>query len=647
MKKFYLLFAFAMLNAAAYTQTFISYGNNTISKDEFLKAYNKNKTPVADAEKSLREYVELYSNFKLKVKAAEELRLDTLPQIQFDIANFRQQIIENYLTDNKGTERLVQEAYARMQKDKHVLHFSAPIAADAKPEDTAKAFKAMMDLYAKLVIGQADYKPAAENAASNGTLIKNSDFGFITAFTVPYEYENIIYGLGTGQVSKPYRGKNAWHIFKVTEERPSAGRWKIAQVLIAYAPGAGTEARAAAAKEAAHVYELAKKDENFSFLAKEYSDDKLSYLTGGELPEFGTGTFSQDFEKEVLQLKKDGDISMPFATEFGYHIVKRLGFTPTPVDASDASFIFDLKQKVLKDARINLEKEKFAREIMARVALKKTNQVKEADLFRYADSLMTNPTVLQIKLYPISNKTILSFKNGSAKADEWLAYVRENKSNTELNKNETNKQLWEKFIPVAAVNYYKNHLEEYNADFKFQMQEFKEGNMLFEIMERNVWSMASNDTTGLLKHYNANSTNYKWGASADVVIFNCSSLKVAEEAMTALKKGKNWRDVGDDNGTNLQADSGRYEISQITGTNNAGTPAKNSYSSIVTNVDGTSTFVKYVTIYAPNQQRSFEEARGLVINDYQQVLETKWLTALKKKYPVKVNENLLKEMLKM
>ncbi len=647
MKKFYLLFAFAMFNAAAYTQTFISYGNNTISKDEFLKAYNKNKTPVADAEKSLREYVELYSNFKLKVKAAEELRLDTLPQIQFDIANFRQQILENYLTDNKGIDRLVQEAYSRMQKDKHVLHFSAPITNDAKPEDTAKAYKAMMDLYAKLNSGQADYKNAAENAASSGTLIKNSDFGFITAFTVPYEYENIIYGLGTGQVSKPYRGKNAWHIFKVTEERPSAGRWKIAQILIAYAPGADTEARAAAAKEAAHVHELAKKDENFSFLAKEYSDDKLSYLTGGELPEFGTGTFSQEFEKQVFLLKKDGDISQPFATEFGYHIVKRLGFTPTPSDASDVSYLFDLKQKVLKDTRINLEKEKFAREIMTRVGLKKTNQVKEADLFRYADSLMTNPTVLQTKTYPISNKTILSFKNGSAKADEWLAYVRENKSNTELNKNETNKQLWEKFIPLAAVNYYKNHLEEYNADFKFQMQEFKEGNMLFEIMERNVWSMASNDTTGLLKHYNDNSTNYKWAASADVVIFSCSSLKVAEETMTALKKGKNWRVMSDDNGTSLQADSGRYEISQIAGNNNAGTPVRNSYSPIITNVDGTSTFVKYVNIYSPNQQRSFEEARGLVINDYQQVLEAKWLAALKKKYPVKVNENMLKEMLRL
>jgi peptidyl-prolyl cis-trans isomerase SurA len=232
------------------------------------------------------------------------------------------------------------------------------------------------------------------------------------------------------------------------------------------------------------------------------------------------------------------------------------------------------------------------------------------------------------------------------KGAEWLTYVKEHKNYNSPSTNETNRQLWEKFIPAAAVNYYKNHLEEYNPEFRFQMQEFKEGNMLFEIMERNVWSMASNDTVGLLKHYNAHKNNFKWASSADVLIFNCTTAKVAEDAMTALKKGKDWRTVAEENATTLQADSGRYEISQIIGANYAVAPTRNSYTSIVTNIDGSATFVKYVNIYPANQQRSFEEARGLVINDYQQVLENKWLAALKKKYPVRVNEMMLKTMIR-
>ncbi len=646
MKRFSLLFVLALSTAGGFSQTFIHYGNQTITRDEFLKAYNKNRTPVTDPEKSLREYVDLYTNFKLKVQAARELKLDTLPQIEYDIANFRQQIAENYLSDNKSIERLVFEAFYRMQKDKHVLYFSAPVAPDARPEDTLRSYKAIMDIYTALNNKSADYNKLVQTANTTGAVVKNSDFGYVTAFTVPYEFENIIYGLKEGEAGKPYRGKSGWHVFKVIEERPSAGRWRVAQILISFAPDANAAAKDAAAKEAQAIYERAAGGESFAALVKEYSDDKLSYSNAGELPEFGTGTYSYAFEKEVHKLRTDGEISKPFATDFGYHIVKRLGFTPTPTDTGDLTYMYDLRQKIMKDSRVNAEKERFAKEITTKIGLKKTNLVKEADLLRYADSIMTNPTVEQTKKYPISNKTILSFKNGAVKGEEWLSFVRENRSYGTQNKTLTNKQLWEKFIPAAAINYYKNHLEEYNPDFKFQMQEFKEGNMLFEIMERNVWGMASTDTVALLKHYNANKSNFKWAASADVLIFNCSTAKVAEDAMIALKKGKEWRAIAEEFTGTLQADSGRYEINQIIGANYAGTPVKNSYTAIVSNVDGTATFVKYVNVYPADQQRSFEEARGLVINDYQQVLENKWIAELKKKYPVRVNEAMLKEMVR-
>ncbi len=644
MKKLYLMLLIVLANSTAWAQTFITYGNNTISKQEFLKAYNKNKTEVADKEKSLREYVDLYSNFKLKVKAAEELRLDTLTQIQYDIRNFRDQVIENYMNDEKGLERLTSEAFTRAQKDLKVLHISAQVAASATPDDTIKVYNAIIALYNSLKNNGADNDALLQKATENTGIIKLADLGFITAFTLPYVYENIIYGLKTGEISKPYRSKNAWHIFKVMQERPSAGRWRIAQVLVAVAPDANEMAKADAQKKASEIYTLLKKGDSFADAAKIYSDDKLSYLNGGELTEFGTGAYTADFEKEVFKLKTDGDISQPFLTAFGYHIIKRMGFNPTPTTQTDEAFMFDLKQKVMRDSRVNEEKEKYTKDIVAKVGAKKLNTVKEVDLFRYADSLMRNPAAEQTKVFPVSNKKILRVKNEEFKGSDWLAFVREYKTNFSEYKGESNKQLWEKFVQVSALNYYKKHLEEYNPDFKFQMQEFKEGNMLFEIMERNVWGKAINDSMGLLNHYNAHKTNFKWAESADVLIFNCTTAKAAEEAMTALKKGKNWRAIADEQGAALQADSGRYEISQIIGANYASNPVRGAYTAIVTNVDGSATFVKYVNIYAANQQRSFEEARGLVINEYQQLLEQQWLTELKKKYPVRVNGNMIKEM---
>ncbi|RYF90430.1 MAG: hypothetical protein EOO03_03740, partial [Chitinophagaceae bacterium] len=147
MKKCYLLLAITIGSIHAGAQPFITYGNNVVTKQEFLKAYNKNKTQVTDKEKSLREYVELYSNFKLKVKEAADLRLDSLPQIQYDIRNFREQVIENYLNDEKGISKLMDEAFVRSQKDLHVIHFSAPVAAGATAADTAKSYAAIMSLY--------------------------------------------------------------------------------------------------------------------------------------------------------------------------------------------------------------------------------------------------------------------------------------------------------------------------------------------------------------------------------------------------------------------------------------------------------------------------------------------------------------------
>ena len=642
MKKYYLILALAAMNSTAHAQTFITYGNNSISKEEFLKAYNKNKTQVDDKEKALREYVELYTNFKLKVKAAAELGIDTLPQIQFDISNFREQIMQNYLNDEKAIDRLLQESFGRVKKDLRIMHFSIPVAADAAVADTQKAFSAAQALYQQLKTGNSNYNSIVEKTGPG--LILQRDLGYITAFTLPYQYENIVYGLQKNEVSTPYRSKNAWHLFKLIDERASAGRWKIAQVLIAVAPDADEANRAAALEKANDVYNKIKDGGPFATIAKTYSDDQLTYLNSGELPEFGTGTFTNDFESQVLTLKKDGDFTKPFLTSFGYHIVKRMGFTPTPEVADDA-YLFDLKQKLMRDDRVNAEKEKFTQDLIAKVEVKTLKEVKGPDLLRYADSLMTNPGLEQTKVFPISNKNVLKVKNELLKGSDWLAFVRQYKTNLSEYKGETNSQLWDKFVEISALNYYKKNLESFNPDFNFQMQEFKEGNMLFEIMERNVWGKAISDSVGLLQHYKSNASKFKWAESADVLIFNCNAPKVAEEAIVALKKGKNWRVLAEEQAATMQADSGRYEIAQIIGANYASSPKKGNFSAITSNIDGTSTFVMYVNIYEPNQQRTFEEARGLVINEYQQELEKNWIAALRKKHPVKVNESMIKEML--
>lgn len=640
MKKIILLSANLLMGISLFAQQpLINYGKHSIGKVEFLKAYNKNK-PATDntREKSVKEYVDLYANFKMKVMEALELRLDTADQFKSDLDNFRKQIIENYLSDEKTFNALTDEAYTRSLSDLHVVRYSVSIDENTSPEDSMAKYNAI-----KAISEQLKKMPNSRVNNSESPLIDYSDMGFLTVFSLPYVYENIVYGLKPGETSSPYRAKKAWHVFSVLEKRKSVGKWKMAQILFSTPENADEAIMQVLKAKADSVYTILRKGADFSDVAKFVSDDKLTYLNGGELPEFGTGKYDNVFESEAIRLNKDGDISEPFQTSFGIHILKRLSQTPAPSTKTDDNWLYEIKQKLQQDDRIKIAKDKFAKDIITKIGFKLTNAVKAEDLFNFADSVMFDfeiPDAPATK--PISKKVLINFTKGNATGEDWLNFVRDYKGNPDLFKMETNAMLWEKFKTYASLNYYKNNLEFYNADFAYQMQEFKEGNLLFEIMEKNVWSKASSDSVGLRAYYNEHKSQYIWSKSADVLIMNAVSDDIAKAAKESIQSGVNWKELVEVNQGELQGDSGRFELSQI---NADSTATEDSYSPVTINSDGTAGFMKYLKFYNDGEQRSFEDARGMVINDYQGVVEKKWIAELQKKYPVKINQQLLKEII--
>ncbi len=645
MKKFLFLFAFTIFTTCIFSQTLFTYGNAAVDKNEFIRAYNKNKTPVADKEKALREYLELYIRFKLKVKASMELRLDTLPQLQYDAQSFRTQIEESYLNNEKAVTDLLNEAFGRSQKDLHILHFYVAVEPTATPEDSFKIYKSISALYTALAAGKTDY---ANLTSAEAVKINYDDVGFITVFTLPYEYETLIYNLKMGQAGKPFRTKKGWHFFKLIGERKAVGKWKVAQILFSIPPDANADDKKRFEKKADSVYQLLMKGEDFGKLARWFSDDKVSYVNNGEMAEFGSGKFVPDFENEVFKLTKDNEISKPFLSPYGYHIVKRLSQSPAIADKTDMAYQFELKQKIQQDARINSARDLFLKEIFKQVGFKKTGAVSDADLFRYADSVIAKPNseTGNTVVYPIANKIIFTFAKIKLTGKDWLDFVRSYKGNGELYQGETNVALIDKYINSTIIDFYKKNLEDYNADFRYQMDEFKNGNVLFEIMERNIWGKAANDTEGLQKYYTENKSKYLWAESANIILFNCASKTVADEARADLLKGKDWRKIAEESNNNIQTDSGRFELSQIPVKVDA-KMAKGTVSEIVVNpVDGNTGFIKLLNYFAANLQRNFDEARGLVINDYQNILEEKWINELKKKYTVKINEAVFQSLLK-
>ena len=397
MKRLFLFILLAVITSGVYSQTLFTYGTNAVDKTEFLRAYNKNKTAVSDKAMALREYLDLYIKFKLKVKAAKEMRIDTLASLANDLQNFRTQIEESYLNDESQVSALTEQAFERSQKDIHVAYkfYSSKDYSDSISAD--KAHKA----------GHLNW----------------TDVGYVTVFTLPYDFENIIYSLKPGEESKLFRGKNGFYVFKNIDERKAVGKIKAAQILIALPDGAKEDDKIEARKLADSIYHAIQHGSDFAELAKQFSNDKMTYQSGGIMPEFGVGKYDPQFENIVFAIQKDGDVTPPLETKFGYHIIKRISRSEIPQDKTNDSYLFLLKQEVLQDSRITAAKEKFVKDILKKLNFKKNAAIKQSQLWALTDSAIISNK--KITFPNLNNNTVLfSFNNQNLKVSDWIDFLK-------------------------------------------------------------------------------------------------------------------------------------------------------------------------------------------------------------------------------
>jgi len=638
-----LIISFLLISSTLSAQTLFTYDGRGVSKEDFLKAYNKNNTNEKPTERSYRDYLELYIRYKLKVQAALDMQLDTLPSQRSELMNFRQQVADSYMKDDASLDKLVNEAFYRGQKDIHLAHIFIPLPANSTPSDTAKAYEKILTAYNALKKGKKFAEVAVQFSEDPSAKTNGGDIGYITLFTLPYELETLAYSTPAGQISKPYHSKGGYHIFKNLGERRALGKMRAAQILISFPPNATAAAKEDCRRKADSIYDLLQKGGDFAQLAKTYSGDNLSYQSGGELPEFGVGRYDAAFETTAFALDKDGAVSRPFATSFGYHIVKRLGRTPIP-GTFDQETAAQLKQQVASDGRAEISRQVLLHRIYQQTGMRRAD-FSEPELWAFTDSAMRNMGLSSYR--SLSNSSILlSFPQQEVRVQNWLDYFRVVRASGRA-RGLSDKALFEQFVGRTAMDYYRSHLEEYNKDFAFQLTEFKEGNLLFEVMQRKVWDKASTDSAGLHKYYEAHQNKYWWESSADALLFTCSNEGAAQTLRTRIAANPNdWRKYTDSVGTTIQVDSGRYEISQIRALEKA-SPSPNTLTPDVVNKgDNTISFAYVLSVYQGRSPRNYRDARGFVINDYQTYLEDEWIAGLRKKYPVSVDEKVFASLLK-
>jgi peptidyl-prolyl cis-trans isomerase SurA len=197
------------------------------------------------------------------------------------------------------------------------------------------------------------------------------------------------------------------------------------------------------------------------------------------------------------------------------------------------------------------------------------------------------------------------------------------------------------FINARIYNYHKENLEFEYPEFKNIVQEYSEGLLLFKLMDKEVWEKSKKDTTGLRNFYNNNKEKYLWNKRIEAIVVTCENKQTAKKIRKQLKsnitieKLKNME-------INPVFSEGLYELSDKE------FPDKYEPHLGVSKVfkhNNQFVVVKGLKEVLP-KQKSFDEVKGKVINDYQSKIENDFMIYLSKKYKVVINQNTLKSLKK-
>ncbi len=641
----FLILSFSFFSASS--QTLFTYGSYKSDVTEFLNAFNKNNPgTVTNKAKAITDYLDLYIKSKLKIRDAYDLRFDTLPQVKSEAANLRTQISENYMTDPALVKRMTSEAFERSLKDIRVAHIFISFKNAAGFVDTIIAKKKRDEVLERLKKGE-DFSLAAQQHSDDANAKMNKgELGYITVFTLPYEFENVIYSTPVGKYSSVVTSKVGYHIFKNIGERKAVGKIKAQQILLAFPPEIDVAAKKKIEKLADSLYKLLLAGESFNKIASTFSNDYVTAANGGVMQEAGVGQFDPAFEKFLWSIKKDGEIIKPFTTSYGWHILKRTTVKPVITDPKDKANLQELEQKIKTDSRWKSSRDFIYNQVIAKYGIKRY-AYNEAAVWAMSDSVLDQKPMLPIGLTITTSTPLFSIGDTVYNANHWVSYANTYRYKQVGTGAKPWPQVRDEFEKFTMLNYYRNHLEDFNEEFRNQMAEFKDGNIFFEIMQQKVWNKAQEDTAALRSLYEQNKLKYKWTKSADVVMFFCSDHTIADIAYNELQKmPADWRKIADKNSEKIVVDSSRYEWNQIPTLNNT-LPKKGMITKPFLNTnDNTASFAYVVQVYDEPTQRNFNEAKGMVINDYQIMLEKQWDEALRKKYPVTIDKKVLESITK-
>lgn len=609
--------------------------NTPVFASEFLRMYNKNLDLVKDeSQKDVDEYLKLFINYKLKIIEARALEFDKKPQYIKELESYKEQLLENYLIDHKVTDELVKEAYQRMSYDVKASHILVKIAEHEN--DTVAAYTLILKLRNRLL--NEDFENL-QKEVHNGNTIFAEDLGYFSGFKMVYEFETVAYNTQIGKVSMPFRTTFGYHVVKIYDKRKSRGEVTVGHIMIVNNKKDSLIKPEIRIQE---IYKLIQQGETFESLAKQFSEDKNSARNGGKLSPFKSGQLRLvEFEDLAFSLKEINEISKPFKTDFGWHIVKLYNKKPL---ASFEEMKFDLRLRVKRDPRSKRINKSLINTLKETYNIKKPYT--ELDYFK---SILNDEFFKRSWTIPsdIENeKQFLKIGKTQFTYNDFANFLFNSQRNQTPKKplEKLLEQQYNKFLNTKLLAYHKENLEFENLEFAEILEEYREGLLLFDLMETKIWNAVKLDTIGLQEFYNENKTNYIWQERIDVIVATSAKEKDINKVKKMLKNGISLEAIKAQ--INQNKSQNVILTSEIMNAEHRALPKDFYFKEGVSKVYFYNDAFHVIDVkrILPKTEKTYNESKGSVISDYQDEVEKQWLKDLEETYKVVVNKEVLKKV---
>ena len=643
----------------------LTIDNQQISKDEFVRLYQKNNTDLTFDSASLNNYMSLFIDYKLKVLEAEALGMDTTDDFKREFDGYRTQLEKPYFTDPSVDDSLAREAYEHMHWDIRASHILINCPENASAADTLKAYKRIKAIRDRAVKGEDFAKLTRENSEDPSAKRNSGDLGYFTAFSMIYEFEKVAYNTEVGTVSPIFRTRFGYHIIKVFDRRANPGQVRASHLMVRIAPDADEAAQKAAAAKIKMIADSLAAGADWAKMVSRFSDDRGTVPQKGDLQWFSTGKMVPEFESAAFALKNVGDISAPIRTTYGWHIIKLTD--KKPIDSFE-NLQEQIKNRLSRDARSQMA-EKAVLERLKREYKFTEDKAAYTEFVSLVDTSVWSGKWTADKAKG-HNKVLFSFADTvKFTQGDYAKIVESNGTAPKMPVEVLLKKEYDRIADEAVLSYEHEQLSRKYPEFRYLLQEYHDGILLFALMDKMVWTKAATDSAGLEQFYEANKQNYMWGERVEVAyctyigdkLSSANKKNFDSKMLAALKAGTKNGDYetqvlaalqkmgispdsismgGNSNIFNI-VDDQWCDIDGIRIDKNAWGKTK----SKVMNHEGRS-FVFYLVRNLPPEPKTLKECRGAVIADYQNKLEADWLGQLRQKHTVKINESVFNSIIK-